>query len=90
MRQTDAELRLWLLLRDRRLAGWKFRRQHPIPPYIVDFYCDEARLVASNSDGQPARRCAGPREGTDPLFSSESRGVAAFARYGTPRCWNRE
>ena len=54
MRQTDAELRLWLLLRDRRLAGWKFRRQHPIPPYIVDFYCDEARLVVELDGSQHA------------------------------------
>jgi branched-chain amino acid transport system permease protein len=52
--QTDAEARLWLLLRDRRLAGWKFRRQHPIPPYIVDFYCDEAKLVIELDGGQHA------------------------------------
>ena len=43
--QTDAERRLWWLLRDLRLAGRKFRRQHQIPPYVVDFYCAEARLV---------------------------------------------
>jgi very-short-patch-repair endonuclease len=43
--QTDAEALVWLLLRNRRLAGRKFRRQHPIPPYVVDFYCGEARLV---------------------------------------------
>ena len=36
---------LWAILRDRRLDGWKFRRQHPMPPYVIDFYCDEARLV---------------------------------------------
>jgi very-short-patch-repair endonuclease len=36
-RQTDAETRLWLLLRDRRLAGKKFHRQHPISPYVLDF-----------------------------------------------------
>ena len=43
--QTDAEALLWFLLRDRRFAGWKFRRQHPIPPYVVDFYCGDAKLV---------------------------------------------
>jgi very-short-patch-repair endonuclease len=52
--QTDAETRLWSLLRDRRLGGRKFRRQHPIPPYVVDFYCDEARLVLELDGGQHA------------------------------------
>jgi very-short-patch-repair endonuclease len=36
---------MWRLLRDRRLAGFRFRRQHPIPPYIADYYCAVARLV---------------------------------------------
>jgi very-short-patch-repair endonuclease len=52
--QTDAEARLWSLLRDRRLAGKKFRRQHAIPPYVVDFYCHEARLVIEVDGGQHA------------------------------------
>jgi very-short-patch-repair endonuclease len=42
---TDAENRLWHDLRARRLGGFKFRRQHPLPPYVVDFYCDELKLV---------------------------------------------
>jgi adenine-specific DNA methylase/very-short-patch-repair endonuclease len=50
--QTDAETRMWHLLRDRRLAGRKFRRQYPIPPYIVDFYCHEASLVIEIDGGQ--------------------------------------
>ena len=41
--QTEAEKVAWRLLRDRRL-GLKFRRQHPIENYIVDFYCCELRL----------------------------------------------
>ena len=44
-RMTDAERALWYHLRACRLDGLKFRRQHPIPPYVVDFYCDAARLV---------------------------------------------
>ena len=36
-RQTSAEAKLWRVLRNRRLAHWKFRRQHPINGYIVDF-----------------------------------------------------
>jgi len=49
---TDAERRMWYALRDRRLAGWKFRRQVPIGPYIVDFLCFEAGLVVEVDGGQ--------------------------------------
>ncbi|HCG30518.1 MAG TPA: hypothetical protein DEU95_12540, partial [Chloroflexi bacterium] len=35
----------WESLRARRLAGLKFRRQHPLGPYIVDFCCPEIRLI---------------------------------------------
>jgi very-short-patch-repair endonuclease len=43
--QTDAERMLWFRLRDRRLAGWKFKRQVPIDRFIVDFVCADAKLV---------------------------------------------
>lgn len=39
------EVRLWQQLRGRKLLGLRFRRQHPVPPYIVDFYCHMHRLV---------------------------------------------
>jgi very-short-patch-repair endonuclease len=42
---TDAESRLWYHLRARRLQGFKFRRQHPVPPYVADFYCEDLKLV---------------------------------------------
>lgn len=42
---NPAERRMWRLLRNRRLAGFRFRRQHPIGPYIADFYCAVAHLV---------------------------------------------
>ncbi len=42
---TDAERELWLHLRAGKLNGRKFRRQHPIPPYTVDFFCASAKLV---------------------------------------------
>ena len=42
---TPPETRLWRILRDRRLGGFKFRRQHPIGRFIVDFYCMQVRLV---------------------------------------------
>jgi very-short-patch-repair endonuclease len=43
--QTGAEERLWSRLRGRQLAGMKFRRQHAIGPFVVDFYCPEKKLV---------------------------------------------
>ena len=43
--ETPAEQRLWRHLRNRQLCGWKFRRQAPIDPYIVDFLCFEAGLI---------------------------------------------
>ena len=42
---TGPETRLWSALRARQLQGMKFRRQHGIGPYIVDFYCSERSLV---------------------------------------------
>jgi len=42
---TSAESLLWAALRNGRLAGLKFRRQHPIGPFIADFYCHSAKLV---------------------------------------------
>src|SRR5690348_1979292 len=49
---TDAEQTLWFRLRGGRLDGLKFRRQHPVPPYIVDFYCTEAKLVVELDGSQ--------------------------------------
>ena len=49
---TDAERRLWSRLKNGQLAGWQFRRQHPIPPYIVDFACIAARLIVEADGGQ--------------------------------------
>jgi very-short-patch-repair endonuclease len=43
--QTSAEAKLWQALRNRRLARWKFRRQHPIDRYIVDFVTLDGRLI---------------------------------------------
>jgi len=51
---TDAETRLWYYLRAGRLNGLKFRRQHPIPPYVADFYFDVAKLVIEVDGSQHA------------------------------------
>jgi very-short-patch-repair endonuclease len=51
---TDAEQKLWLLLRDRRLGGIKFRRQVPFENYILDFVCFDRKLVVEVDGGQHA------------------------------------
>src|SRR5579864_9126904 len=49
---TEVERKLWSLLRGRRLAGVKFRRQVPIDRYFADFACVEAKLVVELDGGQ--------------------------------------
>ncbi|WP_375597912.1 endonuclease domain-containing protein [Devosia sp. Naph2] len=51
---TEAERRLWLLLRDRRFSGFKFRRQVPIGPYIADFVCYDVKLIIEADGSQHA------------------------------------
>ena len=50
--QTDTEKHLWSALRDRRLDGFKFRRQHRIGPYVADFACTERMLIVEADGGQ--------------------------------------
>jgi very-short-patch-repair endonuclease len=51
---TDAERRMWSALRDRCFTRYKFRRQHPVGDFIVDFACTEFRLVIELDGGQHA------------------------------------
>ena len=51
-RMTDAEARLWLRLRKPGIDGLRFRRQAPIGPYIVDFFCPQHRLIVEVDGGQ--------------------------------------
>jgi very-short-patch-repair endonuclease len=55
---TDVERIMWLLLRDRRLDGVKFRRQFPIGPFVADFACVAHRLVVELDGGQHADNSA--------------------------------
>ncbi len=55
---TDAEIKLWFALRDRRLAGFKFARQVSIGTYIADFVCREEMRVAEVDGGQHAEIAA--------------------------------
>jgi very-short-patch-repair endonuclease len=51
---TDAERKLWSILRNSQLAGAKFRHQQPIGPFIVDLVCQERRVVIEADGGQHA------------------------------------
>src|SRR5687768_11779343 len=55
---TDAERHLWRLVRNRSLQHLKFRRQHPIGPYIADFVCLEKRVVIEVDGRQHAEQIA--------------------------------
>jgi very-short-patch-repair endonuclease len=79
--QTEAERRLWALLRDRRFDGFKFRRQHPIGAYIADFCCAEARLIVELDGGQHASN-----QGADSNRSQFLEGQG----YRVLRFWNNE
>ncbi|HEX7777068.1 MAG TPA: endonuclease domain-containing protein [Parvibaculum sp.] len=79
--QTDAEKRLWSRLRNRALSGFKFKRQIPIGPYIVDFLCEEHRLVVELDGGQHDERAAKDAMRTQYLEGQ---------RYRVIRFWNND
>jgi Uncharacterized protein conserved in bacteria len=49
---TDPERRLWSVLRNKLVAGLRFRRQQPIGPYVADFYCAAEKLVIELDGGR--------------------------------------
>ena len=78
---TDAELALWMRLRNRQLAGCKFRRQVPIGKYIVDFVCFESKVVVEVDGGHHQEQV--PYD-TDRTTWLESQGFQVL------RFWNHE
>ena len=56
MNQTDAEKKLWRAIRSNQIYETKFRRQFPVPPYIVDFCSEAANLVVEVDGGQHMER----------------------------------
>ena len=58
---TDAERRLWSVLRNSQINGAKFRRQQPIGPFIADFICQERRLIIEADGGQHAESASDAR-----------------------------
>jgi very-short-patch-repair endonuclease len=66
---TAAETTLWSALRGRQLGGWKFRRQHVIVGYIVDFYCAQLWLAVEVDGAVHHRRRADDQQRDDVLAS---------------------
>jgi very-short-patch-repair endonuclease len=54
--QTDCEKKMWSLLRDRKFCGLKFRRQHVVEGFVVDFFCRDYRLALEIDGGIHSRR----------------------------------
>ena len=79
--QTDVEKLVWEQLRNRRLEGLKFRRQHPIEHYIVDFVCLERKLIIELDGGQHGEKVKYDERRTSCL---QSRG------YRVIRFWNHD
>jgi very-short-patch-repair endonuclease len=67
---TEAERKLWAHLRGRQLTGVKFRRQHQIGPYIVDFVAFEPKLIIELDGGHHALQLAEDDKRSDWLASN--------------------
>lgn len=79
----EAEKKLWALLRRKQLDGFRFRRQHPVPPYFLDFYCF-AQKLAVELDGW--------QHGDDAAQAYDTRRDAYIAARGIRvlRFWNED
>ena len=69
---------VWQALRGEKLGGLRFRRQHPIPPYVLDFYCAEAKLaveVDGQSHSHPDRINHDHRKWLHPGFAALGEGM---------------
>ena len=73
--QTEAERVLWKHLRDRGLGGFKFRRQRPVGPYIVDLFCHEKNLIVE-------------LDGERKIYDSERTAWLESQGYRVLRFWN--
>ena len=81
--QTDTEQFMWQLLRNRRFCGVKFRRQHPVGRYILDFYCHDAQLAIELDGG-------GHAEDRQQEYDTERSAELAGAGIRVLRFWNHE
>lgn len=78
---TNPERILWRRLRNRNFAGYKFRRQHPLDSYVVDFYCPAAKLAIELDGGGHNYRIGQIRDRTRSEFLA-SQGIIVL------RFWN--
>jgi very-short-patch-repair endonuclease len=79
--QTDVEKALWQALRSRQLDTLKFRRQHPVGPFIADFCCVKSKLIIELDGGQHALDSDADEQRSDFL---------AQRGYRVLRFWNHE
>ena len=78
---TDAKALMWFLLRNRKFGGVKFRRQHPISNYVLDFYAPEAKLAIELDGGQHVENSSHDAQRTKEL---NAQGIRIL------RFWNHE
>ena len=78
---THAERKLWHCLRDKRLNGFKFRRQQPIGPFVADFYCAGAKLIIELDGSQHA-------DGEHPGYDMRRTEWLQARGYRVLRLWN--
>ncbi len=78
---TDAERKIWQLLRGRRLGGIKFRRQYSVGPFFADFCCVEHSLVIELDGGQHSENAA---------YDNERSSYMQRKGYRVIRFWNNE
>lgn len=76
-KETRAEKKLWDELRNRKLNGLKFRRQHPLALYIADFYCHEHKLVIE-IDGRQHQEAEQKEYDTQRTIELEERGIGVL------------
>jgi len=81
--QTDAEQLLWQVLRRRNFMGFKFRRQHPLGGYILDFYCHAAQLAIELDGG-------GHNSDAQKQYDEERTKVISGAGIKVARFWNHD
>ena len=82
-RSTEAERRMWRMLRGRRFSAFKFRRQYPFGNYFLDFFCPEAGLAIELDGG--VHGCAESR-----VHDSERDGFLKQKGIRVLRFWNHQ